>query len=761
MAGLLLAGSLSFAQVNNYYVSNSGSDANSAASVLNSGGSVSWATMQHAMGLMSPGSSGTILNVAAGTYPGTNSICGVTTNFCANQDGTPTARLTIQCSNPVTGCKLTGAPVGGYDAIIKANYVDFVGFEVGPCSGCNAGIAILGGTVFGNKGTNIHILNNYVHDVAQSGNDGNGFGNGCPSSGMIIADFKGQNIPGLQVIGNRINNGGLMSLTSCNQFHGLYVNGATLVQNNLISNVVGEGINFGPSPCGGSITGNTVIHNGQRGILIASYAGDNCAPDGHMTVNMNVADNNGVNNPGVGNGIGESGAVGTTNLYANNLLQGNSAGDSIALQTNPPSSIVNLKHEATSSTFTTYSDSGLGTYTLKTGSVAIGGGTLTCASGGFPPPCAPVTDFAGTARPSPPSIGALEAAVGTPIPHVSPASSNFATTRVGSCSAPQLVTVSNTGTASYTITPASTVTGTNAVDFPFSGTGSCTTGQVLAAGQQCTVSNQFCPASAGARAAQLNVLNTAPSGTLVAAFSGTATQPALAPISPITFPGQNIGTTSAPMNLALSNTGTATLNVSGRVFSGPFSASGNGTCGAVPFALVAGANCSFPVVVAPLTLGSLSGSVALTHDAPGSPTTVSLSGAGTQPGGSFSPTSFSFPSQTINTSSSSQPVVWTNNGTGPTTITAVSITGNFSQTSTLGALPVTVPSGNSITFNVVCTPTVIGAVNGQLTITDNAPSPTQIATLSGIGQAVASNGILIKGATGVQFTGGVRLLQPN
>lgn len=523
---------------NQYYVSNSiGNDANPPASVLNSGGATAWKTIQHGIGAVALGGSGTTLHVAAGSYSTTASTCGIASNFCVNFDGTASARFVVKCDDPVTGCKVTGTPAGGYDVIVKANFVDLVGFEVGPCSGCNAGIAILGGTNFSNKGTSVHILGNYVHDIAQSGNDGNGFGNGCPSSGMIIADFKGQNIPDLQVIGNRVNVGGLMSLgNACNQFHGLYVNGATLVQDNLISNVVGEGINFGPSPCKGTVTNNTVFHNGQRGILIASYSGDNCASnggDGHMTVNNNASVNNGVNNSSIGNGIGESGSVGTNNLYSNDLLQGNAAGDGVAVQTNPSSSIVNLRHEATGTTFNGYNNSGLGDYTLRTGSVAISGGTAGGVAGGTPP-FSPLTDFAGNAMSSPPSIGAFTSGGGASLPaaQASPSPVAFAATAVttpASCAAILTTTLTNTGTANMTLgSPIVTIT-PNQFDFQFGNIGTCTNGQVLTPGASCKVSGAFCPSTAGPRTAQFNIFSNAPGSPLVVPLTGTG----IAPLPPI------------------------------------------------------------------------------------------------------------------------------------------------------------------------------------------------------------------------------------
>src|SRR5208283_1940441 len=95
----------------------------------------------------------------------------------------------------------------------------------------------------------------------------------------------------------------------------------------------------------------------------------------------------------------------------------------------------------------------------------------------------------------------------------------FPATNDGTTSAALTGTISNSGSSTITLnTPYFTITGTNAADFANAGTGTCTNGGTLTAGQACTANITITPSAAGARVATLNINGTA-SGTL--ALSGT------------------------------------------------------------------------------------------------------------------------------------------------------------------------------------------------------------------------------------------------
>lgn len=743
-AALLLAGTLQ-AQTDYYVNPSTGNDANTPTQAQNP--STPWKTLQHCVDTFTLGAAGATCHGLAGNYSDLHTLAGcagVQTNVCVDRGGTSdSVRFTLQC-DVADSCKLIGAPVHGYDAIVEANYTTFAGFEVGPCANCNAGVAVLGGTNFNNAGTNVRIISNYIHDIAQNGNDGNGFGNGCPSSGMVIADFKGQNIPGLQVVGNRINNGGLFSLTSCNQFHGLYINGPTLAQNNIISNIVGEGVNFGPSPCGGSVTGNTVFHNGQRGILIASYSGDNCASfggDGHMTVNNNIADNNGVNNSGLGCGIGESGTVGNTNLYSNNLLQGNSHGDAVCLATS--SSVLNTKNEATATTFVTFNNNGLGDYHLKTGTLASNSGVSTCASGGIAN-CFPATDFDSVVRPTggAQSIGAyVLVTAGSPSVSFSPSPLAFGTVPT-STTATLSVTLTNTGTASLTFT-APSISGTNAPEFVINST-TCSTS--LAAGSNCAYVIAFTPTAASLRSANLTLADNAAGSPHQVPLNGTGGAPAIT-ISPtsLSFGVVIPGTTTSAQTVTLTSTGTSALmftapfTFTGTDFSfGPIVPPSNCSTGTP---LNPGQSCTFGVKFIPSAVGARSGTVSLPTNVTGSPQTIALSGTGGAAVAGLSPSSASCGSQQVGTSVTCQAFTLTNTGNINLTGLTISFTGanaaSYSQSNTCPANQTLAPSA-SCTITLFFKPVAAGTQTANLSIASNDPASPTLAALTGTGATPAT-----------------------
>ena len=193
----------------------------------------------------------------------------------------------------------------------------------------------------------------------------------------------------------------------------------------------------------------------------------------------------------------------------------------------------------------------------------------------------------------------------------------------------------------------------------------------------------------------------------------------------LSFGDQVVGTTSESQPVTVTNSGTAALTVSGISASTGFSQSNN--CSST---LVAGSSCTINVSFEPTMAGSTSGTVSVTDNASGSPQTVSLSGTGTSPSVTLSPNSLSFGNQLVGTTSQSQPVTLTNNGTALLTISGISANAGFSQTNNCGS---TLAAGGSCTINVSFAPTTSGSAAGTLSVTDNASGSPQTISLSGNG----------------------------
>ena len=315
-----------------------------------------------------------------------------------------------------------------------------------------------------------------------------------------------------------------------------------------------------------------------------------------------------------------------------------------------------------------------------------------------------------------------------PVVSFSPSSLLFPSTTTGVTSASQAVLLTNTGNAALNITSL-----TPSGDFAILSTG-C--GATLGAGVGCTINVNFTPTATGSRNGLVTMVDNAAGSPHTVPLSGTGTAPLIpvASISPtsLTFPNQIVTTTSAAQTILLTNDGNGPLSITSIVASGDFSRTT--TCGAT---LAATTTCSVSVTFTPTATGTRNGTIAFTDNASGSPQTVTLTGNGVpapQPAVTLSPTSLTFPSQTVGTTSTAQVVQLTNSGTATLNLTSVTITGNFAISAnncglTLGA---TLSCNISVTF----TPTASGNRTGTLSFTNDAPGSPQTVSLQGSGLAL-------------------------
>jgi hypothetical protein len=96
----------------------------------------------------------------------------------------------------------------------------------------------------------------------------------------------------------------------------------------------------------------------------------------------------------------------------------------------------------------------------------------------------------------------------------------------------------------------------------------------------------------------------------------------------------------------------------------------------------------------------------------------------------FSANTLTFPSQTLNSTSTAQTLTLTNGGTADLSITTIAATGDYGQTNTCGSsLAVAANCTVSVTFS----PTSSGPRSGTITVTDNAGGSPQSVALAGTG----------------------------
>jgi hypothetical protein len=317
---------------------------------------------------------------------------------------------------------------------------------------------------------------------------------------------------------------------------------------------------------------------------------------------------------------------------------------------------------------------------------------------------------------------------GVPVVTLSPTSLAFANQPINTTSAAQPITLSNTGNATLAIASVS-ITGTNAGDF--AQTKTC--GTTLAAGANCTISVTFKPTSATARSASVSVTDNAGGSPHTVPLTGTGTSPA-AQLSPTSeaFGVQLINTTSNARTVTLSNTGNSTLSITSITFTGTNAAdfARTTTCGTT---LAAGASCNISVTFRPTATGSRTANLSVVDNAPGSPHTIPLTGTGTAV--TVNPTSLTFASQTVNTTSAAKTVTVTNSGTTALSGVGISFTGtnatDFAQTNTCGT---SVAAGASCSISVTFKPLARNSRSATLRIADSDPTSPQQLNLTGTGR---------------------------
>jgi hypothetical protein len=197
----------------------------------------------------------------------------------------------------------------------------------------------------------------------------------------------------------------------------------------------------------------------------------------------------------------------------------------------------------------------------------------------------------------------------------------------------------------------------------------------------------------------------------------------------LSFGNVVLGTTSKGKSVTLTNTGTATLNISNIATSGDFSlTTSSKPCGST---LAVGSHCKIEVTFTPSQLGARTGSLTITDNAAGSPQTVPLSGNGAVPV-TLSPASKTFPATAVGTSSAAKVFTLANKQSVALTGISITTTGNFSVSTTTCSSSLAAKS--SCTISVVFTPTQVGTTTGTLQVSDSAAGSPQTSNLTGTGK---------------------------
>jgi len=401
-----------------------------------------------------------------------------------------------------------------------------------------------------------------------------------------------------------------------------------------------------------------------------------------------------------------------------------------------------------------------GTATLKISSIAVDNAAFSLSAVSLPLSLAPgkSTPISVTFKPS--AAGAISAwlsissngpyspnsvaisgtgVASSPEISVAPSSLSFGSETVGSTSAAQTLTVTNTGTVNATVSSIASDNTGFALTLP-------TLPQTLAPGKTLQATATFKPTATGALTGWVSITSNgqyspnsiAVSGTGVAASSGTIS----ASPGSLAFSRQTVGVASAIQTITVSNTGSSSVTLSSlSIAPSQFAFVSTPT---LPVALAAGGTSTFSVAFTPTAASTVTGSVTITSTASPATTTVALSGTGIAATDSLtaSPTSLTFSSQPLKVTSTSQSITVTNAGTGSVSLTALSASPATFTLVSPPTLPLAIGAGKTASFSVEFTPTAGGRVTGSVTITSTASPATTTVSLSGTGaQATTLSGL--------------------
>ncbi|WP_183768266.1 choice-of-anchor D domain-containing protein [Tunturiibacter empetritectus] len=243
--------------------------------------------------------------------------------------------------------------------------------------------------------------------------------------------------------------------------------------------------------------------------------------------------------------------------------------------------------------------------------------TGTPARLGFNSATLTVTDAtSGFSNSIPPSIYGYPQA-----PTVTPGSITFSPAKLGVQSAPRTIAISapNGDPVSFVYTSGSPYPGTDfAVSF-----GTCATQT------PCQVTVTFTPSQTGPESANYTVRDLVTDEQSSMSLQGTGGVGSVSlSSSSLTFAARDIGTTSIPQTVTLTNSGDAILTISGETFSGAnvgdFPIEAN-SCGS---SLAAGANCTLTISFDPTASGARSATLQIMTNAASSPDNIQLMGTG-------------------------------------------------------------------------------------------------------------------------------------
>jgi hypothetical protein len=318
---------------------------------------------------------------------------------------------------------------------------------------------------------------------------------------------------------------------------------------------------------------------------------------------------------------------------------------------------------------------------------------------------------------------AWSGSVGLTSATAAPSALTFGSQMVGTASATQTVSLENTGSLALSVTSI-------AVEGAFSEIDGCVN-TTVSVGGSCAIQVAFAPTGTGPQTGQITINANVSGGQIKVALDGTGTAGGTVTLSPniISFGQEAVGSTSAPLQIAAGNSGTAAIPITGLAVTGPFAIAGD-ACGTV--SLAPESDCQIQVSFKPAQPGPATGTLTLTDGA--GTQTVDLNGTGlSAPSDTLSAAALTFPATATGQASAAQSLTITNSGGQQLTSIAVSASSGFATANACGT---ELAANSSCTIAAQFVPAQTGNITGTLTISDELR--TRTVSLSGTGVAPAA-----------------------
>jgi hypothetical protein len=278
----------------------------------------------------------------------------------------------------------------------------------------------------------------------------------------------------------------------------------------------------------------------------------------------------------------------------------------------------------------------------------------------------------------------------------------------------------------------------------------------LQPGQALTLPVKFGPKASGGETGKLVIASNAaatPSVTVNLIGNGAAPAPpppaTETPVLTLSSTAVNFGSVAAGSqgsnSVTLTSSGTAAVVLQSVAVSGTGFSVGQLH---LPLTLAPGQQIALPLSFAPSSGGAQQGKVTLTDNATGSPSTINLTGTGTTTASLAVPTDVDFGDVTVG-SEGSKTITLVSNGTGPVTVSAITVVG-ASFVGTPQVLPQVLQPNQQMSLKLKFDPKAEGDATGTVTVSSNSATSAAKVKIHGKG-VVATSPALSASASSLSF----------